>query len=175
MKAIIKRWVKLIVCLTVPLLMWVYWEETTPTAGAGLDQHGQRGDAFGSLNVLFSGMAFAVLFCALLFQREELELQREELQLTREEITKSGAAQNDSARALQVQAQMLQASSRLNALIYHLSRLNDEIEEMGRRLDNCGDEEEEGSLQAHYSDLLDERREVSGAMRRQLREITGVG
>ena len=50
---------------------------------------GQFGDAFGALNALFSGMAFAAFVVALMLQRQELGLQRRELQLQREEMAAS--------------------------------------------------------------------------------------
>ena len=41
---------------------------------------------FESINVLFSGLAFAVLIIIVLMQKEELELQRKELKETRAEF-----------------------------------------------------------------------------------------
>jgi Putative phage abortive infection protein len=52
-------------------------------------EHGDRGtfgDMFGSVNALFSGLAFAGVIYAILLQREELGLQREELVKTRAEF-----------------------------------------------------------------------------------------
>lgn len=43
-------------------------------------------DTFDALNVLFSGLAFAVLIFTMLLQRQELKLQRQELKDTREEL-----------------------------------------------------------------------------------------
>jgi hypothetical protein len=65
-----------------------------------LGKLGQAGDLFGSVNALFSGLAFAGVIVAILLQREELTLQREELTLTREELTKSAKAQDESQKAL---------------------------------------------------------------------------
>jgi len=50
---------------------------------------GSYGDMFGSVNSLFSGLAFAGIIFAIFLQRRELSLQREELRLQREEMTKS--------------------------------------------------------------------------------------
>ena len=50
---------------------------------------GQFGDLFGSINALFSGLAFVGLIYAILLQQNELSLQRKELQLQREEMQKS--------------------------------------------------------------------------------------
>ena len=47
---------------------------------------GKFGDMFGSVNALFSGLAFAGLIYAIWLQRIELKLQRRELEATREEL-----------------------------------------------------------------------------------------
>lgn len=53
-----------------------------------LDDRGTFGDMFGSINALFSGLAFAGIIYTILLQREELNEQREELKLTRAEFEK---------------------------------------------------------------------------------------
>lgn len=50
------------------------------------EMRGQFGDLFGSVNALFSGLAFVGLIIAILLQKNELELQRQELSETREEF-----------------------------------------------------------------------------------------
>jgi len=47
---------------------------------------GTFGDMFGSVNALFSGLAFAGIILTILLQRKELKLQREELRSTRAEF-----------------------------------------------------------------------------------------
>jgi hypothetical protein len=49
-------------------------------------QRGQIGDAFGMINSLFSGLAFAGLIVTIIMQSKELKLQRRELKLTRQEM-----------------------------------------------------------------------------------------
>lgn len=51
-----------------------------------LDEKGTFGDMFGTVNALFSGLAFVGVIVAILLQRVELKLQREELVQTREEL-----------------------------------------------------------------------------------------
>ncbi|MGY3468301.1 hypothetical protein ACVW0I_005172 [Bradyrhizobium sp. LM6.11] len=46
-------------------------------------ERGQVGDLFGSVNALFSGLAFTGVIFAILLQRQELALQRQELKETR--------------------------------------------------------------------------------------------
>jgi hypothetical protein len=61
----------------------------------GIERAGSYGDIFGSVNALFTSLAFALLIYTALMQHEELKLQREELKLTREEIAKSAKAQDE--------------------------------------------------------------------------------
>lgn len=44
-----------------------------------MTKYGQYGDAYGSLNTLFSGLAFAGVLISILMQSKELQLQRDEL------------------------------------------------------------------------------------------------
>lgn len=52
----------------------------------GDENRGTFGDMFGSVNALFSGLAFGGVIYAILLQRKELKLQRKELELTRGEL-----------------------------------------------------------------------------------------
>ena len=47
---------------------------------------GQFGDKFGSVNALFSGLAFAGLIYTIILQRKDLQLQKKDLELTRKEL-----------------------------------------------------------------------------------------
>ncbi|MFF2907928.1 hypothetical protein [Paenibacillus sp. NPDC057934] len=51
--------------------------------------HGEFGDMFGSINTLFSGLAFGGIIYTIYQQRAEFKLQREELKLQREEVAKT--------------------------------------------------------------------------------------
>jgi hypothetical protein len=61
-----------------------------------LAHRGQAGDLFGSINALFSGLAFAGVIVAILLQREELELQRHEIAANRVELARAATAQEES-------------------------------------------------------------------------------
>ena len=82
---------------------------------------GPFGDLFGSINALFSGLAFAGLIYAILLQRRELELQRLELQATREEMK---LARSEAERSASAQ----EATARLSAITtlvdHHLSQID---------------------------------------------------
>jgi hypothetical protein len=66
----------------------------------GWGERGQFGDLFGSINALFSGLAFAGVIVAIMLQREELSLQRLELAQTRQELAKTAKAQDEAQKAL---------------------------------------------------------------------------
>lgn len=94
------------------VLLWLLTPIVTSKIVAGLDAdamatRGQFGDLFGSINALFSGLAFAGVVVAIWLQREELKLQREELRLqrlevaaNREELARAATAQEESREAL---------------------------------------------------------------------------
>lgn len=77
---------------------------------------GTFGDMFGSVNALFSGLAFAGIILTIFLQSKELSLQREELSYTREELRRTANAQELSERALNRQAENLKISAKLSAL-----------------------------------------------------------
>ncbi len=84
---------------------------------------GQFGDSFGAINALFSGLAFAGVIIALVFQRRELvlqrtelRLQREELKLTRIELKRTAEAQEQSFAALNTQAEIQRETAILDSL-----------------------------------------------------------
>ena len=84
---------------------------------------GQIEDLFGSVNALFSGLAFAGLYWALRLQSDQLELQRQELRLQREEMAASRRelanqvdAQEALTRATVAQIAVAAAQARIEAL-----------------------------------------------------------
>ena len=87
------------------------------------EEQGQFGDLFGSVNALFSGLAFAGLIYAILLQRQDLSLQRQELALQREEMAASRAelaaqvaAQKAMVRATIGQIRVAAEQARIAAL-----------------------------------------------------------
>jgi hypothetical protein len=99
-------------------LVVVIWWGMGEWASKQLDP-GQYGDMFGSVNALFSGLAFAGLIYALWLQRVELRLQREELEATRLELK----GQKDQMEA---QNQTLRKQSFENTF-FQLLRLHNDI------------------------------------------------
>lgn len=77
-------------------------------------ERGQFGDIFGSVNALFSGLAFAGLYWALRLQREQLALQRNELALQRDELRlqreEMAASRGELANQVKAQQALFKAS-----------------------------------------------------------------
>ena len=77
----IKLWPWILFGCIFIILLWII----TPivTFHYSPENYGTFGDLFGSINALFSGLAFLGVICAILLQRKELKDQRKELELTR--------------------------------------------------------------------------------------------
>ncbi len=74
------------------------------------------GDSFGSLNTLFSGLAFAALVVTLWMQREELAMQRRELRESRIAQQESRDALRDQITAMNAQTDAISGQTVLAAL-----------------------------------------------------------
>ncbi len=79
-------------CLVLGLLPLFFYKDAQDA--------GAIGDAFGGVNALFSGLAFAGLVVTLYMQRQELELQRNELRCTLDEHRKMAKAQEETEKRL---------------------------------------------------------------------------
>jgi hypothetical protein len=103
-----------IVLAALIFLTWLFygrWSSTITDKFFGLNltdnawgNRGNFGDYFGSLETLFSGLAFAGVIYAILLQQDELTLQRKELK-------RSVEAQQESAKALERQIYEMQKQS----------------------------------------------------------------
>jgi hypothetical protein len=97
--------------LTVWGLSWYFLEGDT--------DRGTFGDMFGSVNALFSGLAFAALIFTIYLQRRELKLHEQELTLTQREI-------KDQVEQLQAQNATLKKQS-FEDTFFELLRLQNDI------------------------------------------------
>ena len=79
-------------------------------------ERGAVGDTFGTINSLFSGLAFAGIIYTILLQRKELALQRQELAETRKELKRSADAQEKSEKALNQQIESSKVVAKINAI-----------------------------------------------------------
>ena len=80
-------------------LWWFFGLYLPPLLNSELSEQGQRGDAFGMVNALFGGLAFAGLIVAIILQTRELSLQRQDLKETREELSGQRAALEEQVAA----------------------------------------------------------------------------
>lgn len=100
------------------------------------ERFGTYGDAYGSLNTLFSGFAFAILIISLFMQRQELKEQRKELAAQREEISKSNDIA-ESQRKITEQQSLVISQQLLDSKVQAFYQLFFKyIDEKGKQLDS---------------------------------------
>lgn len=105
----------LVIALTVVLIWFATWGLMTAYLDSP-EERGQFGDMFGSINALFSGLAFAGIIYTILLQRKELALQREELVATRQELQRSAEAQEKAQFELSKQVSNQIRAARIHGL-----------------------------------------------------------
>ena len=105
-----KKYFLLWLAFSLVTVLWLFNGFIYPLLVPSLDARAANGDAFGAVNALFSGLAFAGLIYTILMQREELALQREELRLQREQMaeTKEEIAKQADMQEAQVKAMISQ-------------------------------------------------------------------
>ncbi len=81
-----------------------------------LSEKGLFGDAFGSINALFTAFAFAGVIYTIFLQRRELALQRQELAETRAELKRSADAAAGSEKLLRLQIESDIAAMQVQAM-----------------------------------------------------------
>ena len=102
--------------LVIVVLIWIASVFLIPFTLSDLEKRALLGDSFGTINSLFSGLAFAGIIYTILLQRKELSLQRQELKETRLELERSATAQEKSERQQRRQSENLKITAKLNAL-----------------------------------------------------------
>ncbi|KFF17784.1 putative phage abortive infection protein [Chryseobacterium sp. JM1] len=80
--------------------------------GRGTEIRGTFGDMFGSVNAVYSGLAFAGIIITIYLQSHELKLQREELKETRQEFI----TQNETLRIQRFENTFFQMISLFNSI-----------------------------------------------------------
>lgn len=81
-----ENWWLWLILSTLLLFWFFYFMEWFPWWLDASPDRGKFGDSFGSLNVLFSGLAFLGVIWAILLQKRELELQRTSLELQQQTL-----------------------------------------------------------------------------------------
>ena len=98
----------------VVVALWLLFPLLAAVLIPAWQERGQFGDLFGSVNALFSGLAFAGLVWALRLQQQQLEMQRTELSLQRDELALQRkemiASRGELANQVTVQRAMFRAT-----------------------------------------------------------------
>jgi hypothetical protein len=109
--------------LTAVLLLWLSTWLAAVYLLPNRGERGQFGDLFGSVNALFSGLAFAGLLITvrlqqqqLSTQQQELKLQREEMASSRKELARQVSAQQALYRATVAQIAVAAANARIESI-----------------------------------------------------------
>jgi len=89
------------------IILWILFAFLIFFQANSLQDSAKLGDAFGSLNTLFSGLAFAAIIFTIILQMEELRLQREELKDTRKVLAKSAKAHQELKKTQDFHNQIL--------------------------------------------------------------------
>lgn len=98
-------------------------------------KYGTYGDSYGSLNTLFSGLAFAVLIISLFMQRQELRAQREELEAQRNEIQESNAIADAQREIAEKQRLTTEQQTNLNIQQIHDAKVQNYYNQLFKYLD----------------------------------------
>lgn len=124
----------------VVFVLWAFTPLATSWFAKTPESAGETGDQFGSINALFSGLAFTGVVIAILLQREELQEQRRVLKLQQEDLARSVEAQQKSEEALRkrVELEAMLARKRFTLALYdewHGDELHSSRIHVDRRLD----------------------------------------
>jgi len=109
-----------VVCV---ILLWMLGGLWFPSYMTEFKNIGAFGDQFGSVNALFSGLAFAGVIYAVILQSKELQLQREELKQTRDVL-------EDQKQQLEEQNKTMQQQRFENTFFQMLSLHNEIVGKM---------------------------------------------
>ena len=74
------------------------------------------GDQYGSVNALFSGLAFVGVIWAILLQQTDLKLQRKSIDLQQKELNNNTAELKNQAKALRGQLEVAKLTAQLNTI-----------------------------------------------------------
>ena len=113
----------LILLLAVIVALWCWLPGQLAGDSATLEHRGQLGDSYGSVNALFTGLAFAGLIFTILLQHREIRLQRadfaaqiEEMRQSREEIVRQVNVQTLQLQVAMVDLKMKALEAEIAAI-----------------------------------------------------------
>jgi hypothetical protein len=88
------------------ILIWLATPFLVSVIHTGMSERGQFGDIYGSVNSLFSGLAFAGLFYTIYLQTKQIRLQQSELRTQRHELRLQREEMVASRGELRLQVEM---------------------------------------------------------------------
>lgn len=118
------------------------------------EKYGAYGDAYGSLNTLFSGWAFALLLISLFMQRRELQEQRKELAAQRDEISKANEIAESQRNITKQQSELLAQQSFYSLLFKLLEEKKNKIESFYFRDTNLNKDYEKYECFIYFSQTI---------------------
>lgn len=92
----------------------------------------ELGDMFGSLNTLFSGLAFAGLIITLIYQRQELQLQRKELRMQRREMVAQKKEMEGQKEEMRLQRKQFELQDN-NQVFFNLKKSHENLKDRTSR------------------------------------------
>jgi hypothetical protein len=107
---------RLILLLVGVVFLWMTYLIAMLAITDRWETRSQFGEAFGAIEALFSGLAFAGLIYTIALQRKELQLQRKELRLTRKELRRTATAQEQAEASLRQQSETMLLTARLTVM-----------------------------------------------------------
>lgn len=132
-------------------LIWLFFSE--------LQERGQFGDLFGSVNALFSGLAFGALIYTILQQQRMLELQQQQLHDQREDLRRQRDEARSTREELRSQVEAQRALYRATAAQVRVASITAQIQREDFDSTHIhvsapgGKERNEGRLNALLSEL----------------------
>jgi hypothetical protein len=99
----------LILLISAVLIVWLATPFAISFLHPAMQERGQFGDIYGSVNALFSGLAFAGLFYTINLQIKQLRLQQAELKIQRKELRMQREEMAASRGELRMQVEMQRA------------------------------------------------------------------
>jgi len=148
------------------IILWIATLVLLPKLIPSDAVRGQFGDMFGSINALFSGLAFVGVIVAILLQKEELEEQRNELRETRKEFK----IQNETLKQQRFE------NTFFNMLNLHSEIVNTTTYKQDRSIYGRDARTEEGRLAftLMLNELIEKLNSASGAVDQHSREVIEI-
>ena len=140
-------WIFAAVATAIAILIWLCLPAILTGSYDTISEKGAYGDTYGTVNALFTALAFVGVITTILLQKKELTLQRQELKLTREELA-------GQKKQLQIQSDTFK-QQRFENTFFELLRVHIDIVSALSSSDGMGRNESRGrECLAHQKKIL---------------------